>query len=148
MPHLSLISDCSCSQDGEQSYPCCCPGEKKMRAGVKYSPNFYSGICEVVPSHPGVFNPWFWSTRLCQKRKEPKYLGQWETKNLAWVWVIWWGFLRIGAKGISVHLASLPVNRKLGYVELREVLISNSQLFHRLSCFSQTNETSVSGISA
>lgn len=21
--------------------------------------SFYSGICEVVPSHPGVFNPWF-----------------------------------------------------------------------------------------
>lgn len=49
---LSLISDCSCSQLGEQSCPCSCPGEKIMRAGVKYSPSFYSGICEVVPSHP------------------------------------------------------------------------------------------------
>lgn len=111
MPRLSLISDCSCSQVGEQSYPCSCPGEKIMRAGVKYSPSFYSGICEIVPSHPVFFNHWFWSTRLCQMRKEPKYLGQWETKNLAWFWVVWWGFLRIGAKGITLHLASLPVSR-------------------------------------
>lgn len=32
-------------------------------------------------------------------------------QNLIWFWVVWWGFLRIGAKGITLHLASLPVNR-------------------------------------
>lgn len=132
MPCFSLISDFSWSQVGEQSYLCSCPGEKKkIWAGVKYSPSFYSGISEVVPSHSAFFNHWFWSTSLCQRRKEPKYLGQWETKNLRWFWVVWWVFSRTGAKGIILHLAPLPVNRWFGFVELREVLISSSQLFHR-----------------
>lgn len=50
MPRLSLISDCSCSQVGEQTYPCSCPGEKIMRAGVKYQVFFQESVKLFLPT--------------------------------------------------------------------------------------------------